>query len=89
MFFSTLLAGSFVSDIVKGHSHSTLQTYLQQLPNKERVKIICIDLSNRYRKIIRHYFPNAKIVADRFHVIRLLYHQYLQTYHSIDPKLKY
>ena len=32
-------------------------------------------LSSSYRSIVRRCFPKAKIVADRFHVIRLvLYH---------------
>lgn len=78
-----------IFDIVKGFCEKTLKDYLQQLPNKERVKVVCIDLSSRYRKLIKHYFPNAKIVADRFHVVRLLYHFFLKTYHTIDPKIKY
>ncbi len=30
-----------------------------------------IDLSKNYRKLARELFPNARIIADRFHVIRL------------------
>jgi transposase len=78
-----------IFDIVKGYSEQTLKSYLQQLPHKDRVKVICIDLCSRYRQVIRQYFPKAKIVADRFHVIRLLYQQCMQTYHSIDPTIKY
>lgn len=50
--------------------------------------MICIDLSSTYRHLIQRYFPNAKIVADRFHVIRLMLHQCMQTYQDIDPKMK-
>jgi transposase len=77
-----------IFDIVKGRSESELRNYLQQLSGKERVKVICIDLSSNYRRIIQHYFPNAKIVADRFHVVRLLLHQCVQTYQEIDPSMK-
>jgi transposase len=28
-----------------------------------------MDLSSTYRAIVRKHFPNAQIVADRFHVI--------------------
>lgn len=78
-----------IFDVVKGYSEQTLKTYLQQLPDKNRVKVVCIDLSSRYRYLIRQHFPNAMIVADRFHVIRLLYHLFLKTYQAIDPKIKY
>lgn len=77
-----------IFDIVKGRSASDLADYLKQLPGKDRVKVICIDLSSSYRSLIKLYFPNAKIVADRFHVIRLMHHLCLQTYQEIDPTMK-
>jgi transposase len=77
-----------IFDIVKGRSANDLASYLAQLPGKEHVKVICIDLSSTYRHLIRQYFPNAKIVADRFHVIRLMHHMCMQTYQDIDPKMK-
>lgn len=77
-----------IFDIVKGRSASDLSSYLEKLPGKDRVKVICIDLSSSYRHLIQRYFPNAKIVADRFHVIRLMLHQCMQTYQEIDPKMK-
>jgi transposase len=77
-----------IFDIVKGRSDRDLADYLQKLTGKEAVKVVCIDLSSTYRHLIQRYFPNAKIVADRFHVIRLLLHQCMQTYQEIDPKMK-
>lgn len=78
-----------IFDIVKGKSAKDLKTYLAQLPGKERVKVICMDLSSSYRQLVQRYFPQAKIVADRFHVIRLMLHQCMQTYQELDPKMKY
>lgn len=78
-----------IFDVVKGKSSQNLASYLEQLPGKDKVKVVCMDLSSTYRSIIQNYFPNAKIVADRFHVIRLMLHQCLQTYQEIDPLLKY
>lgn len=78
-----------IFDIVKGRSPKDLGEYLKQLPGKDKVKVICIDLSSSYRSLIQRYFPNAKIVADRFHVVRLMLHQCMQTYQEIDPKMKY
>ena len=45
-----------------------------------------MDLSETYRNIARKYFPNAMIVADRFHVVRLINHHFLKTWSQIDPK---
>ena len=59
--------------MVKGRSESDLRDYLASLQGKERVKVVCMDLSSTYRSIVKKHFPNAKIVADRFHVIRWLY----------------
>lgn len=47
--------------------------------------MVCIDLSPTYRTIARKYFPNAAIVADRFHVIRLINNHFLSAWRSIDP----
>lgn len=78
-----------IFDIVKGKSAKDLRNYFANLPGKERVKVICMDLSSTYRQVVQQYFPQAKIVADRFHVIRLMLHQCIQTYQELDPKMKY
>ena len=44
-----------------------------------------MDLSETYRKIVKQYFPNAKIIADRFHVIRLVNQHFLQVWNQQDP----
>ena len=78
-----------VFDVAQGRSSSDLSGYLSTLKGKERVKVICMDLSSPYKSLAKQHFPQAKIVADRFHVIRQLNQQSLQVYHQIDPGLKY
>ncbi|MCD6048496.1 MAG: hypothetical protein K0S08_2143 [Gammaproteobacteria bacterium] len=77
-----------VFDVVKGRSPKELATYLETLSGSEKVKVICIDLSSNYHTLIKRYFPNVKIVADRFHVIRLMLQMCRQTYQEINPKIK-
>ena len=74
-----------VFDVVLGRSEASLEGYLQQLPGKERVLVVCMDLASVYRSLVRKYFPNARIVADRFHVIRLINHHFLSCWREIDP----
>lgn len=78
-----------IFDIVKGRSAKDLESFLNQLQGKDKVKVVCIDLSSTYRHLVQQHFPNAKIVADRFHVIRLMNHMCMQTYQDIDPKMKH
>ena len=78
-----------IFDVVKGRSKAELKDYLNSLKGRDRVRVVCIDLSCTYRSIVKAYFPNAKIVADRFHVIRLLNQFSLQAFQLIDPEMKY
>ena len=66
-----------------------MEGYFKALEGKERVKVVCIDLSSSYRALVKRYFPKAKIVADRFHVIRLMNQLSMKTFHEIDPEMKY
>jgi transposase len=69
-----------IFDIVKGRSEAELAHYLDNLQGKERVKVVCMDLSSNYRSIVKKHFPNAMIVADRFHVVRLMQHQCMKSF---------
>ena len=44
-----------------------------------------MDLSETYRSIARRYFPNATIVADRFHVVRLINQHFLKVWQQVHP----
>jgi transposase len=73
-----------IYDVVLGRSELSLEPYLQTLEGKNAVRVVCMDLSATYRSIIRKHFPNALIVADRFHVIRLIGHHFLNCWREID-----
>jgi transposase len=74
-----------IFDLVLGRSEASLEDYLQQLPGKDNVLVVCMDLSFGYRSLVKKHFPNAVIVADRFHVVRLLNHHFLATWKQLDP----
>jgi transposase len=75
-----------VFDVKLGRSELSLRSYLRHLPNKENVKLIAMDLSETYRGIAKRYFPNATIVADRFHVVRLINHHFLKAWQQHHPE---
>ena len=77
-----------VFDVVLGRSESSLEGYLKRLKGRDRVKVVLMDLSSTYRTIVQKYFPNAKIVADRFHVVRLIMQHFQKLWAQIDPQGK-
>jgi transposase len=78
------LRGHRVLDVVLGRSEASLESYLQRLEGKSRVRVVCMDLAGVYRALVRKHFPNARIVADRFHVIRLINHHFLACWRDLD-----
>jgi transposase len=74
-----------IYDVVLGRSEASLEAYLHRLQGKHLVKVVCMDLAAVYRAIVRKHFPNARIVADRFHVIRLVNHHFLTCWRDLDP----
>ena len=61
-----------VKEIVEGKSHANLVNGIKHIQEKERVRNVVIDLSDSYKSFVKNYFPNAQIIADKFHVLRLL-----------------
>jgi transposase len=74
-----------VYDVVLGRSELSLEGYLNRLEGKHLVKVVCMDLAAVYRAVVRKHFPQARIVADRFHVIRLVNHHFLTCWRDLDP----
>lgn len=73
-----------VFDIATGRSETKLLPFLQSLKGREKVKVVCMDMYSPYRKMVKKWFPNAKIVTDRFHVIKLINHHFSKTCKIID-----
>ncbi len=77
-----------VFDIVQGRSAKAIKGYLMALKGRKQVKMVCIDLSSSYRRLIRECFPNARIVSDRFHVVRVIQHHFMELFKQICPEIE-
>ena len=75
-----------VFDVKLGRSERSLRSYLSALRDRDKIQVIVMDLSETYRNIARRYFPNATIVADRFHVVRLINHHFLNVWKLHDEE---
>lgn len=59
-------------EMCQGKDTKSLLAVMDRYPGRENVEVVVIDLSNGYRSIVKKMFPNAKIIADKFHALRLL-----------------
>ncbi len=58
-------------ELLPDTQEKTLRAFFRSLPGREDVTVVCMDMCDRYRKIVRELLPNAVIVVDKFHVIQL------------------
>jgi transposase len=45
---------------------------LAHIPGRDNVRFVVADLCDPYKAFAHRFFPNARVVADKFHVLRLL-----------------
>lgn len=63
-----------VKDLVLGKSIWDLKnSSIAEIPGRENVKNVVLDLSPTFRSFAKDFFPNAKLVADKFHVVKLMH----------------
>ena len=62
-----------ILDVLPSRKSEALYAYFDQYPMEVRkqVKFIVMDLSPLFRSVMEAAFPNAEIIADKFHVKRL------------------
>jgi len=59
-------------ELVEGRTIGELEAALGHIPGRENVLFVTADLCDPYKSFAQRFFPNAKVVADKFHVLRLL-----------------
>lgn len=65
--------GRKVLDILQSRSQNRLMDYFRALNGKNRVKVFITDMYKPYAELAKIYFPNAKIVVDKYHYYRQVY----------------
>lgn len=59
-------------EVALGRSHDALLNQLKHIEGRQNVKTVTLDMSDSYKSFAKSFFPNAELVADRFHVQRLI-----------------
>ena len=62
-----------VLDILPNRFESDLIKYFSQFSSKTEVKYFVCDMNPHFREVAKACFPQATIVADKYHVIRQVY----------------
>ena len=59
-------------DVLPTRKKADLIRYFLQFSREERRKVefVVMDMSSLFRRVAKSCFPNAKIIADRYHVVR-------------------
>ena len=66
------LAHHRVYDVIQTKSKKILENYLRAKKGRMQVQVVCMDLCPMFRSVVTRLLPHARIVTDRFHVIRLI-----------------
>jgi len=70
----TDVANHQIIDLLRERTKATVISYLQSLPNaiKEHIAVVCTDIWASYHDAVHEVLPHAKLVVDKFHVLKLL-----------------
>jgi len=59
-------------ELAEGRTVAQLEAQLGYIPGRENVRFVVLDMCDPFRNFAQRFFPNARLVADKFLVLRLL-----------------
>ena len=62
-----------VLDVLPNRFENDLVKYFSQFPSKNKVKCFVCDMNPHFRQVAEQCFPQAVVVADKYHVIRQVF----------------
>jgi transposase len=67
----TNLSNNSAIEFLKDCSTKTFREYFERMSNRDAIKAVSMDCTARYKNMIHELFPKAKVVADKFHILRM------------------
>src|SRR5699024_8774887 len=58
-------------DLLATRRQDVVTNYLMKMKDRQKVKIVSMDMWNPYRAAVKAVQPQARIVVDKFHVVRM------------------
>ena len=67
----TNLATNNVFQILEFRTQEHLKPFFRNLRDRERVEWVCTDMWRPFKRSFSQYLPNARLVIDKFHVLKM------------------
>ncbi|WP_419617153.1 ISL3 family transposase, partial [Thiolapillus sp.] len=67
----TNLATNNVFDMLEHRTQDHLKPFFKDLPDRDKVEWVCSDMWRPFKRSFAQYLPNAKLVIDKFHVVKM------------------
>lgn len=58
-------------DMLEKRTQDALIPYFAQMPDKDKVEWVCTDMWRPFKKSFAPAFPNATLIIDKFHVVKM------------------
>ena len=60
-----------IIDLLEKRDQKTVQKYLSELKDGHKVEVVTMDMWRPYRLAVQATLPNAMVVVDKFHIVRM------------------
>lgn len=67
----TNLQAATIVNLLANRSQATVTRALTAMPTREAVEVVCMDMWAPYREASHMALPQARVVVDKFHVVRM------------------
>jgi transposase len=67
----TNLVTNSVFDMLEERTQKHLKPYFKTLPDREKVEWVCTDMWRPFKESFGSFLPNARLVIDKFHVVKI------------------
>lgn len=67
----TNLATNNIFQMLEFRTQDHLKPFFKSLPDRERVEWVCTDMWRPFKRSFSQYLPNARLVIDKFHVVKM------------------
>lgn len=65
------LATNSVFNMLEGRTKAHMKPFFRDLPDREKVEWVCTDVWRPFKASCSSWLPNARLVIDKFHVVRM------------------
>ncbi|MBZ4284261.1 transposase, partial [Streptococcus pneumoniae] len=60
-----------IIDLLEKRDQQTVQTYLSKIKDGHKIEVVTMDMWRPYRQAVAASLPNAVVVVDKFHIVRM------------------